>query len=115
MAFYFLNSIFHREEMFKVKFINYFPNGLCFWCCIKIVMTKIKVISFSFKLFSRSFRILYFLFKSVFYFELIFMKGLRTMFRCFACRYLVVAALLNTLALCHYITFFFFFFFFCQI
>ena len=110
MAFYFLNSIFHREEMFKVKFINYFPNGLCFWCCIKIVMTKINVISFSFQLFSRSFRILYFLFRSVLYFELIFMKGLRTMFRCFACRYLVVSALFveQTCSMPLYHLFFFF-------
>ena len=78
---------------FKVKVINYFSNGLCFWCCIKNVMTKIKVISFSFKLFSRSFRILHFLFRSVFCFELIFLKGIRTMFRCFACKYLVVPVL----------------------
>lgn len=40
-----LTGIFHRRNVIpKVKFINYFSNGLCFWCCIKRVMTKIKII-----------------------------------------------------------------------
>ena len=47
LSFYSLSSIFHRGEMFnfKVKVINYFSNGLCFWCFISKVITKLKITS----------------------------------------------------------------------
>ena len=109
LSFNSLDIAFDRAEVFssnEVQFIHYFFHGLCLWCCIwKSLHTWGRR---HFLLSSWVFLVLYFAFRSVTHFELIFVKsarsGLDSVF-CICNSYLPQRRLVKRLPLLHWVTF----------